>query len=91
MQKPFIRLLSFLLALFLAAIILILPQTMTHASGKADHLLLMLLLTGISIGFIHGVGFRPVSSWLRYILSPVTSWPIMLYGLLVISYRSGLI
>ncbi|HEC73365.1 MAG TPA: cytochrome bd biosynthesis protein [Methylophaga aminisulfidivorans] len=76
------RLISLMLALGLSIAILILPNTLLADSGKADHNLLMVLLTGVCIGFIHGMGFSPQNTIWRYILSPIIAWPIMLFGII---------
>ena len=59
LDKTIIRLLSLLMALGLSAAILVFPNRLLMENGKSDHDLLMLLLVGICIGFIHGVGFAP--------------------------------
>ena len=46
---------SFLLALPLAAILLVHPALMLDANGHYNHSQLMLVMIGISGGFIHGV------------------------------------
>ncbi|GAA5016109.1 cyd operon YbgE family protein [Acinetobacter puyangensis] len=71
---------SFLLALPLAAILLIYPNLMLDANGHYSHNAMMLIMLGISGGFIYGVGFIP-QFWLwKWLFSPVVAWPLMLYG-----------
>jgi cyd operon protein YbgE len=84
MNHPLARLLSLLLALSCSALILLYPQGFTAADGKADHSLLMPLLAGNAIGFIHGVGFNPVNKLSRIILGPIVGWPVMLYGIVLV-------
>jgi predicted membrane protein len=50
---------SFLLALPLAAVLLVHPGMMLDANGHYNHSVLMLVMVGISGGFIHGVGLYP--------------------------------
>nr|WP_324625221.1 cyd operon YbgE family protein [Acinetobacter sp. MD2(2019)] len=72
--------LSFTLALPLAAILMIYPSLMLDANGHYSHPQLMLVMLGISGGFIHGVGFKP-EFWLwRWLFSPLISWPLMFIG-----------
>lgn len=71
---------SFLLALPLAAILLVHPALMLDAQGNYNHSLLMLVMIGISGGFIHGVGFIP-KFWLwKWLFSPYIAWPLMVLG-----------
>lgn len=79
-DKTFARLLSLLMALGLSAAILVFPNRLLMENGKSDHDLLMVLLVGICVGFIHGVGFAPKKSLWHFLLSPYLCWPIMVYG-----------
>lgn len=79
-DKPGVRLISLLTALGLSAAILIFPNRLLMENGKSDHDLLMVLLVGVCIGFIHGVGFAPKKTLWHILLSPYTCWPIMFYG-----------
>ena len=38
----------------------------------------MVMMLGIIGGFIHGAGFRPEQKWLRALISPAVTWPVML-------------
>ena len=79
-DKSIARWLSLLVALGLSAAILVFPNRLLMENGKSDHDLLMLLLVGICIGFIHGVGFAPKGTLWHFLLSPYICWPIMFYG-----------
>jgi predicted membrane protein len=81
LHRPLMRLISLLLAIVLSVIILVYPQALIAADGTSQHGLLMVLLISISIGFIHGVGFAPRRKIWRETLGPLTSWPLMLFGL----------
>ena len=81
-QKPnkFAMAISFLLALPLAAVLLIHPALILDANGEYSHRVMMLIMLGISGGFIYGVGFIP-KFWLwKWLFSPFLSWPLMLWG-----------
>lgn len=71
---------SFLLALPLAAVLMIHPAMMLDAQGHYSHGMLMLIMLGISGGFIHGVGFVPQFIVWKWLFSPVIAWPLMLLG-----------
>ena len=85
----YLRIISLLLACGLSGLILILPQVLTNQDGSPNHSLLMLLMIGIMVGFIHGVGFQPKTPLLRYGLSPLIGWPIMIGGLFYIVTKTG--
>ena len=71
---------SFLMALPLATVLLLHPAMMLDANGHYNHTVLMLVMIGISGGFIHGVGFLP-RFWLwKWLFSPFVAWPLMLWG-----------
>jgi predicted membrane protein len=54
-------------------------------TGQNQSILLVMML-GIVGGFIHGAGFQPEQKWLRTLLSPAITWPVMLLsgGVLVV-------
>jgi predicted membrane protein len=75
------RTVSLLLALVLSALVLLLPHTLTNQDDTVNHSLLMLLMIGTMLGFIHGVGFS-AKPMLGYLISPILAWPIMIGGIL---------
>ena len=81
-RKPnkFAMAVSFLMALPLATVLLLHPAMMLDANGHYNHTVLMLVMIGISGGFIHGVGFLP-RFWLwKWLFSQFVAWPLMLWG-----------
>lgn len=74
------RTISFLLAMALSGLILLMPHALTNQDNTVNHSLLMLLLIGIMIGFIHGIGFRVKSALIGYVISPILGWPLMIDG-----------
>ncbi|MHA3892255.1 cyd operon YbgE family protein [Acinetobacter sp. GXMZU3951] len=81
-QKPnkLVMAVSFLLALPLAAVLLVHPSAMLDANGEYSHRAMMLIMIGISGGFVYGVGFIP-RFWLwKWLFSPFIAWPLMLWG-----------
>ena len=78
--NKFAMAISFLMALPLAAVLLIHPGAMLDVNGHYNHSALMMVMIGISGGFIHGVGFLP-QFWLwKWLFSPYVAWPLMLWG-----------
>lgn len=81
-RKPnkFAMAVSFLMALPLATVLLLHPAMMLDANGHYNHTVLMLVMIGISGGFIYGVGFLP-RFWLwKWLFSPYVACPLMLWG-----------
>jgi len=87
-MKPLLRFVSLSLALLLSSILFLFPQTVT-SGGQAQHDALMLLMAGTIIGFIHGVGFKAQTLLFQLILSPILSWPIMLFGIFQGAEQAG--
>lgn len=74
------RTLSLLLAAPLALVLLIHPAAMLDGQGGYSHPQLMLVMWGVSAGFVHGVGFVP-RLWLwRWLLGPLVDWPLLALG-----------
>tara|TARA_R110002050_G_scaffold57423_5_gene129219 strand:- start:137540 stop:137815 length:276 start_codon:yes stop_codon:yes gene_type:complete len=91
MYSFFSRSISFLLAMALSGLILLMPHALTHQDNTVNHSLLMLLLVGIMIGFIHGIGFRAKTALISYMISPILAWPLMLGGVLFIADKTNLL
>jgi len=84
MKSRWSRILSLLLASPLTLIFLIHPALMLDADGKYSHGLLMLVMLGISSGFIHGVGFDPRSLGWRILFHPLLGWLLLTLGYIVL-------
>jgi len=84
LQHRWARVVSLLLAAPIALLLLIHPAAMLDAEGHYSHSLLMLVMWGISAGFVHGVGFDPHARYWRLLLGPLMGWPLLGlgYGLL---------
>jgi cyd operon protein YbgE len=80
---------SLLLATPLALLLLIHPAAMLDAEGGYSHGLLMLVMWGISSGFIHGVGFDPHSRLWRTLFHPLGGWLLMGLGYLILWQAQG--
>jgi len=71
---------SLVAAASLALAITAYPRGLTHDGLALNHGLLILLMWGMSAGFVHGVGFDPSNRWLHMLLGPLFAWPILLLG-----------
>jgi cyd operon protein YbgE len=83
MTSGLLRLISLLLAAIVSLMILVYPPTLISADGTSQHGMLMIVLMGACIGFVHGVGFRPQHLPWRIVFSPWAGWPPMLAGLFI--------
>lgn len=83
------RFTSFVLACLLSTLLLIFPQIVITHENEADHNLLMLLMVGNMIGYIHGIGFKGQSTLFRILLSPLIGWPIMIGGIAYSLLKTG--
>lgn len=90
-QQPASRMLSLLLATPLALLLLIHPAAYLDAQGRYSHGLLMLVMLGISGGFVHGVGFDPLNRLWRLLFGPHCAWPLLCLGYLLLAQAQGLI
>ncbi len=84
LQRWPLRILSLLLASPLALILLIHPSMVVDPEAGYSHSLLMLVMLGISSGFIHGVGFDPRGLVWRILFHPVGGWVLMGLGYAVL-------
>ncbi len=75
------RIISLLSASLLSIALLIYPIMAAKTAQELNHTNLVLSLSGISSGFIHGVGFIPKSCLWRWVFSPYLAWALMLYSL----------
>lgn len=80
LQHALARAVSLLLASPLALLLLIHPAAMLDSQGRYSHGLLMLVMLGISGGFVHGVGFDPRPLHWRLLFGPLCAWPPLLLG-----------
>lgn len=70
-----LRTLTLLGAFALMLLITIFPRALaTEEGGPISHGVLMLLMWGLSAGFVYGVGFVPHNRVLRVALGPWVAW-----------------
>ena len=90
LQRGYSRAVSLLLATPLTLIFLIHPAAMLTADGHYNHRLIMLTMLGISSGFIHGVGFDPISKVWKILFHPVAGWLLMGLGYAILWHAQTL-
>ncbi|MCF7202155.1 cyd operon YbgE family protein [Pseudomonas oligotrophica] len=83
--RPAARALSLLLAAPLALLLLIHPAAMLDGQGGYSHPQLMLVMWGISAGFVHGVGFVPLFRPWRWLLGPLPAWALCALGYAILA------
>ena len=81
-------LLSFILALTVAAAVIIYPRWIAGDMNAVPHGWLVLLLLGMSFSFVYGVGFRPRNRLLAFLFSPPVAWTLIFVSASVI-YLEG--
>lgn len=74
------RAVSFSAALAITVTVLIFPRTIALDMHSVPHGWLVLLMFGMSFGYVHGIGFVPHNPWLKTVFSPWVAWPLMLLG-----------
>jgi predicted membrane protein len=68
---------SLVFAAITSIIGLVFPYILARQPTGLNQSILLLMMAGISGAFIHGVGFRPRGKWLNYMISPITTWPVL--------------
>jgi predicted membrane protein len=68
---------SLLAAIALVGLVTGYPRALATSAQDIHHGSLVLMMWGISAGFVHGVGFVPRSRLLRWLLGPLAAWPLM--------------
>ena len=68
------RILSFLIALSVAAFVIIYPRAIASDMSSVPHGWLVLLLLGMSFCFVYGVGFKARNRFLAFLFSPLVAW-----------------
>lgn len=82
-----LMLLSFIMALPLAGVLLFHPALILDEQGHYNHSLWMLVMIGISGGFIHGVGFIPQYWIWKWLFNPIIAYPFMLIGYYILFFK----
>jgi cyd operon protein YbgE len=72
--------LSLALCMPLSVVLLVHPVLLLDAQGGYSHGSLMLVLWGVSIGYVHGMGFDPRAWAWKLALQPILGWGLMILG-----------
>lgn len=81
------RILSFMIALSVAALIIFYPRAVASDMTSVPHGRLVVLLLGMSFCFIYGVGFSPCNRFLKVLFSPLVAWPLVALGAFTVFLR----
>lgn len=79
----FARAVSFIAALAVTVTVLVFPRLIALDMHTVPHGWLVVLMLGMSFGYVHGIGFIPKNPILKTLFSPVVAWPLMLLGSLM--------
>lgn len=74
------RILSFLIALSVAAFVIIYPRAIASDMSSVPHGWLVLLLLGMSFCFVYGVGFKARNRFLAFLFSPLVAMDLCRSG-----------
>lgn len=75
-----LRALTFATALLFAALIVLYPRAIATDMSTVPHGWLVVLLLGMSSGWVYGLGFVPERRVLRCLFHPAAAWLLMLVG-----------
>ena len=81
------RILSFLIALSVAAFVIIYPRAIASDMSSVPHGWLVLLLLGMSFCFVYGVGFKARNRFLAFLFSPRVAWTCVGVASFMIIFR----
>jgi predicted membrane protein len=82
LDNGWVRAFSLGAAIVMMLLITLMPRGLTTTDGSTiSHGVLMLIMWGMSAGFVHGVGFVPRNRVMRVVLGPVAAWLGMGAGL----------
>jgi predicted membrane protein len=71
------RVLSLAASSLLSLVGMIFPFVLGRVPTALNQSLLLLMMAGVAGGFIYGAGFQPAQTWLRTIIAPAFTWPLM--------------
>ncbi|MBR4940038.1 MAG: cyd operon YbgE family protein [Burkholderiaceae bacterium] len=74
------RAVSLTAALAITVTVLVFPRLIALDMHTVPHGWLILLMFGMSFGYVHGIGFVPQNKYLQTLFSPIIAWPVMALG-----------
>ncbi len=78
-----LHLIVFCLSLIVMILITIWPHFLGVTPKDMNHNAAMILMLGMSVGFVYGIGYIPKTRWLRFVFSAPVSIGLMLIGVLM--------
>lgn len=80
MLKTLSRFISLTAAAAVVAVTVFYPRAIAVDGAHVPFGGFVLLMIGMSLAWVHGVGFVPENSWLRRLFSPLAAWPLLVIG-----------
>jgi cyd operon protein YbgE len=81
------RALSLVLALSVTAFVVAYPRFFAQSMHEVPHGWLALLMIGMSLAYVHGVGYVPRTRLLRPVFGPLAAWPLIGLAALTLASR----
>jgi predicted membrane protein len=78
-----LRLLVFCLSFLVMISITLWPHFLGVTPEQMNHNAAMILMLGMSFGFVYGIGYLPKTAWLRLIFSAPVAIGLMIVGVLM--------
>ncbi len=80
MLKTLSRVVSLTAAAAVVAVTVFYPRAIAVDGAHVPFGGFVLLMIGMSLAWVHGVGFVPENLWLRRLFSPLAAWPLLALG-----------
>lgn len=80
MLKMLSRLISLTAAAAIVAVTVFYPRAIAVDGVHVPFGGFVLLMIGMSLAWVHGIGFVPGNPWLRRLFSPLAAWPLLVIG-----------
>mgnify|MGYP004529028845 FL=1 len=80
MLKTLSRLISLTAAAAVVAVTVFYPRAIAVDGAHVPFGGFVLLIIGMSLAWVHGIGFVPENPWLRRLFSPLAAWPLLVIG-----------
>lgn len=80
MLKTLSRLISLTAAAAVVAVTVFYPRAIAVDGAHVPFGGFVLLMIGMSLAWVHGIGFVPKNPWLRRLFSPLAAWPLLVIG-----------
>ena len=80
MLKTLSRFISLTAAAAVVAVTVFYPRAIAVDGAHVPFGGFVLLMIGMSLAWVHGVGFVPENPWLRGLFSPLAAWPLLVIG-----------